>query len=279
MELNKEPTHYQIYIKGHLDERRVRWFDGFEVLQLPNGKTIISGPVIDQAALHGLLSRIRDLGMELISVQPKTRSSYEPAPLEIRITVALGLTLLSPYYHSFVRDLHLGGNERVLDFGSGSGICSRHIAARLKRGGGHLTCVDVSHGWMQVLRRTLRHHTNITYQLGHITDVDLPDSYFDTVVIHFVLHDIPENERLCVLHSLARRLKPEGRLIVREPEGHGLTLEELSQLAIAAGLYPLESSVHKLMIGPVFDASFRRLQPCEESKASRDEPNFSGEKK
>lgn len=69
MELNKEPTHYQIYIKGHLDERRMRWFDGFEVMQLPNGKTIISGPVIDQAALHGLLSRIRDLGLELISVQ------------------------------------------------------------------------------------------------------------------------------------------------------------------------------------------------------------------
>lgn len=258
METNQHSTYYQIHIKGHLDERRMRWFEGLEVAQLPNGKTIISGPVTDQAALHGLLNRIRDLGMELISVQPKTRSTYEPTPLEIRITLALGLTVLSPYYHSFVRDLNLRGNERVLDFGSGSGICSRHMAAHLKRGGGYLACVDISHGWMQVIRRTLRRYNNVSYHLGHIADVDLPDSYFDRAVIHFVLHDIPENERLCVLHSLARKLKPEGRLIVREPEGHGLELEGLKQLAVAVGLHPVETHSHKLVIGPVFDACFTR---------------------
>ena len=262
METNEN---YQICIKGHLDERRMRWFEGLEVVQLPNGKTIISGSVMDQAALHGLLNRIRDLGMELISVQPKTRSSYEPAPLEVKITLALGLTLLNPYYHRFVRDLHLCGDERVLDFGSGSGICSRHIAARLKKGGGKLACVDISHGWMEVVQRLLRHYDNVSYHLGHITEVDLPDSSFDLVVIHFVLHDVPENERLCVLHSLTRRLKPEGRLIVREPEGQGLTLEELNQLATAAGLHHVASSARKLVIGPVFDASFTHHQPREGS--------------
>ena len=255
METNE---HYQIRIKGHLDERRMRWLEGFDVTQHPNGETLISGRKMDQDALHGLLNRIRDLGMELISVQPKTRSSYEPSPFEIRITLALGLTLLSPYYHRFVSDLHLRGDERVLDFGSGSGICSRHIAARLKRGGGQLACVDISHGWMKVIRKTLQRYNNVNYHPGHITEVDMPDSYFDMVVVHFVLHDIPENERLCVLHGLARRLKPEGRLIVREPEGHGLTLEELNQLAAAAGLHPIESDTRKLVIGPVFDACFTR---------------------
>ena len=259
MESNQTPIHYQICIKGHLDERRVRWFEGLDVTQLPNGKTIISGPVMDQAALHGLLNRIRDLGMELISVQPKTRSSYEPSPLEVKITLAVGLTLLSPYYHRFARDLHLRGDEQVLDFGSGSGICSRHIAARLKPGGGQLACVDISHGWMKVIRKTLRHYDNVSYHLGHITEVDLPDSGFDTVVIHFVLHDIPKNERLCILHSLARRLKPEGCMIVREPDGHGLTPDELNQLATAAGLHPVESNVRKFVIGTVFDASFAHI--------------------
>lgn len=258
METHQNPTHYQICIKGHLDERRIRWFDGLEVAQLPDGKTLISGPVVDQSALHGLLNRIRDLGMELISVQPKTRSSYEPPPLEVRITLALGLTLLSPYYQLFVRDLNLRGDERVLDFGSGSGICSRHIAARLKHGGGQLACVDISHGWMKVIRKTLRRYDNVSYHLGHITEVNLPDACFDIGVIHFVLHDIPENERLSVLHGLARRLKPEGCLIIREPQGHGFTLEELKQLATAAGLPAIESSTRKLIIGPVYDACFRR---------------------
>lgn len=62
-------NHYQIRIKGHLDERWMRWFEGFTVLQQPNGETLISGTMIDQAALFGVLNRIRDLGLELVSVQ------------------------------------------------------------------------------------------------------------------------------------------------------------------------------------------------------------------
>jgi SAM-dependent methyltransferase len=251
---------YQIRVKGHLDERRMRWLEGFDVTQQPNGETLIRGRKMDQAALHGLLNRIRDLGMELISVQPETRSGYEPAPLEIKLTLALGLTVLSPYYYSFVRALNLRGEERVLDFGSGSGICSRHLAARLQRAGGQLACVDISRGWMQVIRNILRRYNNVSYHVGHITEVDLPDSAFDMVVIHFVLHDIPENERLCVLHGLARRLKPEGRLIVREPQGEGLDLIELEKLTDAAGLRKVALDAHKIIIGPVYDGQFTKLR-------------------
>lgn len=56
---------YQIHLDGHLDER---WFEGLDISQIPVGETVISG-MFDQAALHGLLTRIRDLGLELISVQ------------------------------------------------------------------------------------------------------------------------------------------------------------------------------------------------------------------
>lgn len=73
-------------------------------------------------------------------------STYEPPPLEIKITNTMGLSVLSPYYLSFVEGLNLRGDKRVLDFGSGSGVCSRHIAACLKHGSGHLDCVDVSRG-------------------------------------------------------------------------------------------------------------------------------------
>ncbi|MBL8079924.1 MAG: hypothetical protein JNM55_18290 [Anaerolineales bacterium] len=59
---------YQIRIEGHLDER---WFEGLDVNPLPEGETLISGEM-DQSALHGILNRIRDLGLELISVQRKT---------------------------------------------------------------------------------------------------------------------------------------------------------------------------------------------------------------
>ena len=64
-----------------------------------------------------------------------TTSFYEPPALEVGLTLGLGLTLLSPYYRRFARTLNLRGDERVMDFGSGSGICTRHIAAVYKRAG------------------------------------------------------------------------------------------------------------------------------------------------
>ena len=68
MDTNGHPTIYQIRIEGHLDERWMRWFEGFTVKQHANGDTTISGEMIDQAALHGILNRIRDLGLILVSV-------------------------------------------------------------------------------------------------------------------------------------------------------------------------------------------------------------------
>jgi hypothetical protein len=62
------PTIYQIRVKGHLGRQ---WADRFEGLSLTledNGETLLSGPVVDQAALHGILKKIRDLGIVLISV-------------------------------------------------------------------------------------------------------------------------------------------------------------------------------------------------------------------
>ena len=182
-------------------------------------------------------------------------SSYEPPALEIRLTLGLGLTVLSPYYRGFANSLHLRGDERVLDFGSGSGICSRHIAARLQHGG-LLDCVDISRGWMNVLRKTLRRFTNVGYHLGHITQLDLPEAGFDVVVIHFVLHDIPTEERLAVVQSLAGRLKPTGQIVLREPQGEGLEIEELNRLAALAGLKPAEFTAHKIAIGAVYDARY-----------------------
>ena len=61
------PIH-QIRVCGHLSEQRAAWFDGLSIDNLPDGEALLTGPVPDQAALHGLLIRIRDLGLPLLSV-------------------------------------------------------------------------------------------------------------------------------------------------------------------------------------------------------------------
>jgi hypothetical protein len=63
-----ELRQYEIRLKGHLEPRWAAWFDGLSLTQESDGTTVIRGSVIDQAALHGLLSKVRDLGLPLIAV-------------------------------------------------------------------------------------------------------------------------------------------------------------------------------------------------------------------
>ena len=63
-----EPGLYEIRIKGHLDDRWADWFEGLTITLEDNGDTLLTGAVVDQAALHGLLRKVRDLGMPLLSV-------------------------------------------------------------------------------------------------------------------------------------------------------------------------------------------------------------------
>ena len=63
-----EAGRYEIRVMGHLDERWAAWFDGLSLTHESDGTTVIQGPVADQAALHGLLQKVRDIGLPLVSV-------------------------------------------------------------------------------------------------------------------------------------------------------------------------------------------------------------------
>ena len=63
-----QPTCYQIRIEGHLGKQWAAWFEGLTITLEANGDTLLTGVVVDQAALYGLLRKTRDLGMPLVSV-------------------------------------------------------------------------------------------------------------------------------------------------------------------------------------------------------------------
>jgi len=63
-----QPVFYRIRIKGHLGQQRMDWFEGLTITLEDDGNTLLSGPVVDQSALHGILKKIRDLGMPLLSL-------------------------------------------------------------------------------------------------------------------------------------------------------------------------------------------------------------------
>jgi len=70
-----QPQFYEIRFKGHLNRRRAQMFERLEMIQDPDGNTVLTGPVADQAALHGILGRIRDLGLPLLSVRRITQNT------------------------------------------------------------------------------------------------------------------------------------------------------------------------------------------------------------
>jgi hypothetical protein len=67
-EYHDESGFYEIRLKGHFNNRWAKWFEGLNVTLEEDGNTLLTGPVVDQAALHGLLKKVRDLGMPLVSV-------------------------------------------------------------------------------------------------------------------------------------------------------------------------------------------------------------------
>ncbi len=78
------PPRYEIRLQGHLDARWAAWFDGLSLTTADDGTTALRGPVVDQAALHGVLDKVRDTGLPLISVtqldpdQPHTSHPASP---------------------------------------------------------------------------------------------------------------------------------------------------------------------------------------------------------
>jgi wyosine [tRNA(Phe)-imidazoG37] synthetase (radical SAM superfamily) len=64
-------SHYEIVIEGHLDDRWQEWFEDFSMIRMENGRTVLTGPICDQAALYGVFRKINNLGLKLISINPK----------------------------------------------------------------------------------------------------------------------------------------------------------------------------------------------------------------
>jgi 2-polyprenyl-3-methyl-5-hydroxy-6-metoxy-1,4-benzoquinol methylase len=119
--------------------------------------------------------------------------------------------------------------------------------------------VDISQTWIRIAQRTARRYPHVEFKLGDIGALDIENSAYDVVFIHFVLHDIPAGERPDIVRHLAAKLRQGGRLLLREPtsDGHGISPEEIRQLMTDAGLRQVSSKLGRaLLIQPICDGRF-----------------------
>lgn len=182
----------------------------------------------------------------------------EPGSSQIFLTVVLGHGIGSFFYRNYVKNLNLNGNERILEYGSGSGAISRHLAPILLENGGHLTCCDISQRWMATIKKRMDKYPNVDFKLGKIDKLDIPDDSYDAVVIHYVLHDVEPELREDILQNLAQKLKINGKIHIREPIGdHGMPAAEIRNLMQDIGLKEVDLRINKMMLmGQITEATY-----------------------
>lgn len=119
-----------------------------------------------------------------------------------------------------------------MDFGSGSGAGSKHLAKLIQNKEGSLTCLDTSIYWTSVAKRRLRHYKNIAFYTDPITQLHLPDDSFDIIYIHYTLHDVPQVQRTSIISEFHGLIKPSGRLCIKEPQraNDGMSVQEIEEL-------------------------------------------------
>lgn len=183
---------------------------------------------------------------------------YENPSLLYRLIDEFGNNrLFSSIYKNYIRTLNIKGNEKVLDFGSGSGAGSRHLAKILKQCGGHLTCVDISEYWTEKAKKRMKHYDNVDFLVGQLSELKLRCNSFDVIYIFYALHDVSKDLRNGIVSEFFRILKNEGRLYIKEPqrENDGMPVSEIIELMKINGFYKENSITNK----GTYSAVYRKI--------------------
>lgn len=190
----------------------------------------------------------------------------KPSRRDVFVHTLAGYVLMSGAYRKFVDTFGLKGDEHVLDFGGGSGALTRHIAKRLRKGNGQVTCLDTSEAWLEIAKKKLRKFPNVKFVSGDVSTLVRGGPQFDVISVHITLHDIDKELRQGVIHALSSILKNDGKLFIREPikEGHGMPADEIRELMRNAGLHEIRFSEGKLaFVGLTYSGVFEKLSRTE----------------
>jgi ubiquinone/menaquinone biosynthesis C-methylase UbiE len=180
---------------------------------------------------------------------------YENPTLLYKLIDSLGnYRFFSFIYKSYIKTLPINGNETILDFGSGSGAGSKHLAKILSKEGGKLFCVDISEYWMKVAKKRLSKFKNVKFLIGQLPDLNFKNKSFDIIYIFYALHDVEPNLRNGIVNEFAKILKDDGKIIIKEPQrkNDGMPISEIINLMTTNGLIEKESVKKKDSYAGIF---------------------------
>jgi len=188
------------------------------------------------------------------------QSNYEPSNLSVYVQQALRPISKRYLYNKYVNSLPLKPSTKMLEFGSGIGAMAELLAQRLSEG--ELTCVDISDRYLSKARKNLRDYPNTSFHHGRLTNLQLENGSYDAINVHFVLHDVLEENRAQLVSEMHQLLRARGKVYLREPlkESHGIPAAEINKLFMDAGFFPLYEEEKKVRFrGGIYSACYSKL--------------------
>jgi len=186
--------------------------------------------------------------------------TIEPSSINLYLQKALRPINKRFYYSSYVSRLPIKPTDRVLEFGPGIGTIAGILIKKLNEG--ELTCVDISNRYLNATRKHLKDFPNSSFLHGRLTNMNLKTNYYDGINVHFVLHDIPRENRQALVNEMFRLLRPGGKVFLREPLkiSHGIPEKEIKRLFAQAGFFPLNKETSKNRIyGELYTACYAKI--------------------
>jgi ubiquinone/menaquinone biosynthesis C-methylase UbiE len=184
----------------------------------------------------------------------------KPSAISVRYHILLTSTLMHSFYKNYFDNIHFEGNEKVMDFGSGWGTEAKILAEKLLKNGS-VTCLDISPVWIETSRKRLAKFKNVDFIMGDVTKLNIPESSYNVIIIHIVLHDIDIKYRNEIIHALQKILKPGGKLYIREPLSaeRCISLSGISELMKKNGLKELSlKSTKSFWMGNLVEGIFEK---------------------
>jgi ubiquinone/menaquinone biosynthesis C-methylase UbiE len=186
--------------------------------------------------------------------------SLEPSSFSIYLQQALRPIRKRYLKYSYVNNLPVETDYKLLDYGSGIGIMAELFAKRIHDG--EITCVDISGRYMDKAKQNLRSFNNVSFHHGQLNNLNSLDTDFDAINIHNVLYQIPPSDRELLIFEMYHILKPGGKIYIKEPLKDIVKsdTEEIQELFLNSGFIPVYEKHQKSRIwNDSFTACYSKL--------------------
>ncbi len=181
--------------------------------------------------------------------------------LEMYLHTFLGRTIIKSFYKKYVDSLDLSNSKKILEFGCGAGCITNYLIKKMDSNTS-LSCLDIDKHAIKYLKNKFGYMENVKFYDEDIMKIDFKKDRFDTIIIHYMFHDVDSKERSSILDKFNSILSDKGKIYIREPIkiGHGIPSGEIIRLFNRSGFVEKNSHMEKGFVGgEMFSALYEKI--------------------